>query len=706
VLAQLQTLSKKNLLKVCFSSNYVSSSIQFFWGVSMKNLNMYRLMLISLFAMLLAACVPWADFTVEPTKVVAGQVATFDASNSAVSEKEHGKATYTWNFGDGTAAGSGKIVKHTFASKGKYNVTLTITPEKGKGDGKKGTVAKTINVADPATAGASAELQVQAQGSDGVLIANAKVAIAGLTAKSNAKGIAALLNAPVGNNQAVTITKAGYVSQTVQASIAHGKANKLQITLLPVKEKRSVARAEAAQVIATKTLGASVTLPANALVNPNNQVATSAISANLSPFDIKSLDMSAMLGKGRGRDATGKLVNLISAGVFSIDFYDAQNAHLQLAAGKTADIQVDLPYASINGKALSVGTIVPLWHFDTAQGLWIAEGSGTVVASQTSSVGLAVKATVSHFSTWSWNFTIDNLGSVTVSCVDNTQQLTACDLSAIVLLPDNSYYYRNTHIEAEVTTVVNMPTDGIVSWMGISSQGQLGSIQTTTNGNVVVALTPAMTENFVQCKLADLSPTDCNVVANITLNNGGGTVALPYYIPGDGAWVRTALYTTTQIAWLSSTGFSFNGNGQLVRFEGSGTSAATGNVDLALTTQVVSDDKSLVLSCDSSTDMYPTGSSVGQANLPTPTQEALTSCNIGIAVIGTNSNFSYTSPSMAAGNSINLLLPPMAFMDTVYFGATGTTNLGNYVNIYSSSAANTLTNSQTVTLRLNNLTST
>jgi hypothetical protein len=674
----------------------------------MKNLNMYRLMLISLFSMLLAACVPWAEFTVEPTNVVAGKVATFDASHSMVSEKEHGKATYTWDFGDGTAAGDGKIVKHTFASKGKYNVTLTITPEKSKGKakGKKGIVTTTITVAD-ATAGdsASAELQIQAQGSDGVLIANAKVDIGGLSAKSDAKGVAVLSNVPVSNNQIVTITKAGYVSQTVQATIAQGKTNKLQITLLPVKEKRTIARAEIAQVIASKTLGASVTLPANALVKPNNQVATSAISVNLSPFDVKSLDMSAMLGKGRGRDAAGKLVNLISAGVFSIDFYDAQNTHLQLAAGKTADIQVDLPYASINGKALSVGTVVPLWHFDTLQGLWIAEGSGTVVASQSSSVGLAVKATVSHFSTWSWNFVIDNLGSVTVSCVDNTQQLTACDLSAVVVLPDNSYYYRNTQIEAEVTTVVDMPTDGTVTWLGISSQGQLGSVQSTTTGNVVVALTPALTDNFVQCKLADLSPTDCNVAANITLNDGG-VITLPFYVPGDGAWVRTALYTTTAISWSASTGFSFGVGDQLVRYEGEATSPATGNVNITLSNQVITDDKSLVLSCDSNADIYPTGSSAGQANLPTPTQEAIVNCNIGVSVFGTNSSFNYITPALLAGESINLLLPPMAFMDTVYIGATGTTAQSNYINVYTSSPANTLSSFQSIMLRLNNLTST
>jgi PKD repeat protein len=671
----------------------------------MKNLNMYRLMLISLFAVLLAACVPWAEFTVDPMPVVVGKAATFDASHSMSSEKEHGLVTYSWNFGDGTPAGSGKIVKHTFAAKGKYSVTLTVTPTKGKE--KSGTVTKTVNVTDATTNSsnnaATSQIQIQIQGADGVLIPNAKASMGKLSANSDAKGIAIVANVPRGADQALVITKAGYVSQTVRTTVVSNKTAKLLVTMLPVKETRSIARAEAAQVIATKTLGASVTLPANALVNANNKVATSTISAHLSPFNIKTKDMGAMLGNGRGRDATGKLVQLISAGVFSIDFYDAQNTHLQLATGKTADIQVDLPYASINGKALSVGTTIPLWHFDTAQGVWLAEGTGTVVASKTSSVGLAAKATVAHFSTWSWNFPIDNLGSVTVSCVDNALQLSACDLTAVVVLPDNSYFYKYAHIDAEVTTVIDMPTVGSINWMGVTEIGQLGYVQSTTTGNVVVELSPPQTDNFVQCKLADLSQTDCNVVANITLNDGGGTLALPYYIPGDGAWVRTSFYTTSPIAWLSSTGFSYNTSGQLVRFEGSATSASTGNVNMALTTEVVSNDKLLVLSCDTSADIYPVGSYLGQANLPTPTQDILTSCNIGITVAGTNSNYSYASPTMLPGATINLLLPPMAFMDTVYVGATGTTLLNNYVNVYTSSAANTLTNLQSIVMRLQNL---
>ena len=39
-------------------------------------------------------------------------------------------ASYTWSFGDGTSA-SGPAVAHTFAAKGGYPVTLTVTDAVG-----------------------------------------------------------------------------------------------------------------------------------------------------------------------------------------------------------------------------------------------------------------------------------------------------------------------------------------------------------------------------------------------------------------------------------------------------------------------------------------------------------------------------------------------------------------------------------------------
>lgn len=52
---------------------------------------------------------------------------SFDASGSIAQPN----ATYSWNWGDGTAAGSGKTATHIFAVSGTYNVTLTVTDAGG-----------------------------------------------------------------------------------------------------------------------------------------------------------------------------------------------------------------------------------------------------------------------------------------------------------------------------------------------------------------------------------------------------------------------------------------------------------------------------------------------------------------------------------------------------------------------------------------------
>jgi PKD repeat protein len=677
-----------------FGSNFGKTTM-------LKNINIYRLVLISFFTLIFAACIPSADFTVDPTPVIAGIESTFDASNTLVTHPEEAKVSlsYTWNFGDGTTGATGKIVKHKFAAKGKYSVTLTVESSKGK---QKGVMTKSIDVADAAGIAAA---QGRVQGSDGVLIAAAKVQIGAKSAASDAIGIAAIGNAPVGTDQVVRISKVGYVPQSVRFTLASGKTAKLLVVLQPVKETRFIAKAEVAQVIAAKTLGASVTLPASSLVNANNQPATGAITLKLTPWDIKGKDLSAMQGNGRGRDATGQLVDLISAGLMSVDFYDAQNQHLQLASGITADIQMDLPYASINGKALSVGSAIPLWHFDPAQGLWLAQGVGKVVASQTSSVGLAVKATVSHFSTWSWNFPIDNTGSVNVSCVNDSLQPSACTLGATVILQDGSYFYKSFFIDAGVTTVTNLPAVGSINWSGSTNQGQLGYAQSATTGAVVVQLAPPQTSNFVQCNLADQTKVACDVFQSITLS-GGGSILRHYFIPAEGGWINTSLYTTSAIGWQASSQYSLNASNQLIRFEGSSTSAVSGNVNIALNSESLSLSKILALSCDSSADLYPAGTNPDFLPLPTPTVVPLLDCSIAVSVsnLSNTSNFSYASSTIAPGMVIYVQLPPLGFSDKIYIGATGATNqIGSYVRAAASSTANTLAALQSYLLRLNNL---
>ncbi len=85
-----------------------------------------------------------------PYSGTAGYPVQFDGTGST--DPEAGALTYSWDFGDGTPAGSGATPTHTYATDGSYIVTLTVTDPGLETDD--GTATATIAINQPPTADA------------------------------------------------------------------------------------------------------------------------------------------------------------------------------------------------------------------------------------------------------------------------------------------------------------------------------------------------------------------------------------------------------------------------------------------------------------------------------------------------------------------------------------------------------------------------
>jgi PKD repeat protein len=73
---------------------------------------------------------PTASFSISPNPAPAGSSVAFSGGGS--SDPDGSIATYSWDFGDGSALGSGATPSHIYAAAGKYTVKLTVTDNGGQ----------------------------------------------------------------------------------------------------------------------------------------------------------------------------------------------------------------------------------------------------------------------------------------------------------------------------------------------------------------------------------------------------------------------------------------------------------------------------------------------------------------------------------------------------------------------------------------------
>ena len=403
------------------------------------------------------------------------------------------------------------------------------------------------------------------------------------TVQSEAGGIARFIipAGDAGDEVVVTASMAGYINQAMVVSSASSSVTPLRLAVS--KDSFSIPAIEDARVLSS-SLGARITLPANAFVTPNGDTATGEAEVQITPWDITSRELSAMPGNAQAVDASGQRVELISAGMLTVEVYNSNGDYLQLADGVSAEIQMDLPLASINNQALSVGDSIPMWYFDEAQGLWLEDSDtlGSVVASATSPVGLAVQAEVAHFSTWNWDFKFEGGSDIDIICrLQSDNSAVPCAITAEVTLDDGSLFTRSSSISASGATIINMPNSASIAWYASTDDGLLGETSSVLPDDVVIFVDEPTTQNNVSCQLPDGSSVGCTVTVTDGSNSKTQT------IPAQGATVVTAWPNVTSLNWSAQTPNAISYNQQSVLAAGTATSDSSQAVVIAMSTTVV-----------------------------------------------------------------------------------------------------------------------
>lgn len=364
---------------------------------------------------------PVAAFTAGAT-VAAGTPLAFDGSGS--SDPDGDALTFGWDFGDGGRGGASQLA-HVFATSGSYAVTLTVA------DGRGGTAAtqQTITVTEGPAPGPTVAVAGHVEAVGGSALSSVTVALAGNTlGTTNGQGDVTV-NVPSGVPVVLRLSRTGYVDHLEHVQIPLGGGDAVfEAAMMPQGAVQVLADAAAGGTVNGDD-GAVLQVPANALVDDDGTPVTGAVQVALTPVD-PTAQPQAFPGEFAGILPDGGEGLLLSGGTVEFDLGQAGGG-INLAAGARATIELPV-YATLkpDGTPLVPGDVVPLWSLDEQTGMWVQEGSGTVVTSASSPTGLALRGEVGHLSWWN----LDYMDEVPYDpkpkcCIDTNLDGTCEDLS-------------------------------------------------------------------------------------------------------------------------------------------------------------------------------------------------------------------------------------------------------------------------------------
>ncbi len=158
--------------------------------------------------------------------------------------------------------------------------------------------------------------------------------------------------------------------------------------------------------------GVRVSIPPNGLVyrdaQGNEVPVTGDVLVHVTPLDVTDDDqLMAAPGPLLGRDMSGNpAAPILSYGMVEFEFATPDGRKLNLASGKVALIEIPVFVDEHpDGTPVQPNTFgQSVWSFDETTGEWVEESnSAAVVESPESPTGMALEATVKHFSWWNYD---------------------------------------------------------------------------------------------------------------------------------------------------------------------------------------------------------------------------------------------------------------------------------------------------------------
>ena len=225
---------------------------------------------------------------------------------------------------------------------------------------------------------------------DGTGLSGVIVAAGATSAVTDADGAYTLAGATVVADRAhLTVRGEGYVNGSRTLLVDGGSTHQVDVELLSLTDAQAISAASASDV-EIGTTGASVAFPAAAFATADGAPAPGRVNvvAHYLPGDAES-SLRRMPGDLRGTNAEGQVTTLTPLGMISTVLRDDSGNALRLAKGKTATLTIPVPAAA---RATAPAT-APLYYFDEASALWVAEGQATLTDA-------GYVGEVSHFTFW------------------------------------------------------------------------------------------------------------------------------------------------------------------------------------------------------------------------------------------------------------------------------------------------------------------